>query len=128
MTRAWTLGNRTGYERAVRMPGNAKAPGGYAFRSREEAEAYVRQGGYEYGVWEMELPGSFDDCTTDSYAVAARARHAWHQQDAPASGRWPRLSGCGVCEPWRAALEGDLDCRLLTVVAPFVNPDTGEVA
>ena len=125
--RAWTLGYPPAYERALRMPGNGKAPGGYAFRNREEAEAYAASHAEagRYAAWEMVLPASFEECTTRNFAVAAQARHLWHRADGDGDPAVEYLRGCGLCEPWRYEV---LDCDLLTVVAPFINPDTGEVS
>ncbi len=125
--RAFTLGYPPVYERAVRMFGNAKAPGGYAFRTRKAAERYARShaetGGY--AAWEMELPDTFERCTTRDYLAAAEARHRWHLVgDGPDDPAVPFMPECGVCAPRYVVL----DCDLLTVEAPFINPDTGEVA
>lgn len=37
MVRAWTLGFPPAYEKAVRISGNGKAPGGYIFQTGEVA-------------------------------------------------------------------------------------------
>ena len=121
--RAWTLGTPGHYERAVRVPGNAKAPGGYAFRTREEAERYnAEKCDGRYAAWEMDIPGDdFDAATTDDYVKSARARHRWHTTGA---GARPFMAACEVCLPIDRV---ELDCRLLLVAAPLINPDTGTV-
>jgi len=113
MTLAWTLGFPAAYDRAILIPGNAKAPGGYAFRTRAEALAYVAATpeASSYGAYRMYLPGSFDACTTDDWYEAAVARHRWHTKDSPAD----VMPQCGVCVPRPVKL----DCRLLLVEAPF---------
>ena len=110
------------YETAVRVPGNAKAPGGYVFRTYNEARQYAldNEEARHYEPYEIVLPRSFSRSTTMDYMQAARARHRWHTSEGDQSLRpW-----CGVCRPRDTAL----DCHLLTVAAPFVNPDTGEPA
>ncbi len=119
--RAWTLGYPPAYERAVRMPGNGKAPGGYAFRTRDAAEAYAASHAEagRYAAWEMELPGTFSRCTSRDWWRVQRARHRWHT-----AGASPFMPECGVC----TGRYEELDCDLTLVVAPFINPDTGKVA
>jgi hypothetical protein len=123
--RAWTLGYGPAYERAVRVPGNAKAPGGYAFRTKHEAERYARAHAEDtvYEAWEMEIPGDdFLAATTQSWSKAAEARHRWHTQGPDRRAFMPE---CHICVPTAPV---DLDCRLLLVEAPLINPDTGEPA
>jgi len=70
--RAWTLGFPPGYEAAVRMPGNAKMPGGYAFRTHEEAVKYVVNNPLDAGrfqPYEMEIPGDDFDAVTEQHAT-----------------------------------------------------------
>jgi len=130
--RAWTLGNPDHYESIVRIPGNAKAPGGYAFRTKGEASQYAigHAEASIYAPFQIELPGPFVKCTTMSYMEAARARHAWHQGlSAEVEGIITKriyMLQCGVCEPGGRFII--LDCPLLLVQAPFINPDTGEIA
>jgi len=128
--RVWTLGYGPVYEIAVRTPGNAKAPGGYAFRTREDAEAYAASHLPECQgrlAWEMEIPGSFEDCTTTDWRTAQEARHAWHQGAPWDNPSLPDI--CGVCREAviGSCAEQSIDCSLLIVSAPFINPDTGEV-
>lgn len=119
--KAFTLGYPPAYEKAVRIPGNAKAPGGYAFRTKADAEAYVA--GHEdpsvrsYKPYAMLLPDTFEACTTRSFHKAAQARHGWHQSGPDAV---DFMDACGICIPREIA---DLDCDLLLVSAPFVRPD-----
>lgn len=109
MNTAWTLGYPPAYDQAVLVPGNAKAPGGYAFRTRKEAITYARthSEAKRYGPYKMYLPGTFRACTTTSYEEAAQARHRWHSL--------VYMPQCGVCNPRPI----ELDCSLLLVEAPF---------
>lgn len=136
--RAWTLGSSDGYDRYVRTPGAGKAPGGYAFRTREAALSYVdlfREEAGRYVPYEMILPAPFEDVTTRDVMEAAEARHAWHT----AKPDWPRMNGCHIClvEGIDEALgmRGSprpclplRSCHHLLVEADLVNPDTGEAA
>ncbi len=130
--RIWTLGYPPAYEKAVRIPGNSKAPGGFAFRTREDAEDYARThaDAGRYAAWQMVINGSFEDCTTRNFMEAQFARHEWHQSDAK-DGREQAVAympQCGVCNPDLVKLMPDpLDCDLLLSCAPFINPDTGEI-
>lgn len=119
-TKAWTLGNPRGYERAVVLPGNAKAPGGYAFPTVDAARRYMESHveAWHYRIYPMWLPGTFEACTTAEYSVAAAARHQWHQAEPNPREHMPE---CGVCVPRDLVL----DCHLLTVEAPFIEPDAG---
>lgn len=127
--RAWTLGYPPSYEKSVRIPGNGKAPGGYLFPTREAALTYRDKHPEEagrYGAYEVELPGTYAECSTREQKTADIARHAWHQDDRneidPAVDFMPE---CGICIPKvRKVLTHDL----VTVVAPFINPDTGRPA
>jgi len=71
--RAWTLGFPPAYDEAVRIPGNSKMPGGYAFRTRDDAVAYVREHPREagtYGPYEIEIEGDdFDASTVDDEGI-----------------------------------------------------------
>jgi hypothetical protein len=120
--RAWTLGYPPGYEKSVRVPGNAKVPGGYLFRTRADAEqhAATHDDVAQYGPYEIELPAPYDEVATRNYMEAARARHEWHLDEKAVS----FMRECGVCTPRSF---GELDHDLLLVCAPFVNPDTGTV-
>jgi hypothetical protein len=126
-TRAWTLGYPPGYEKAIRTPGNGKAPGGYAFPTRAAATAYASSHpeAARYAPYEVEMPGTYAECTTRDQAAADVARHRWHtvstDPDDPAVEFMPE---CGVCVPQESqSLEHDL----MLVVAPFINPDTGNI-
>jgi hypothetical protein len=118
VTRAWTLGTPAGYEEIIRIPGNSKAPGGYAFPTREEAEEYVRthEDASAYAPYAIELSGAYESNVTRSYKEAAWARHLWHRD-----GGTGYMEACGVCKP--LARWPDLDHDLLLRPAPFVNPD-----
>lgn len=122
--RAWTLGYPPAYERNVRIPGNAKAPGGYLFRTKADAihHAATHADAMRYGPYEIELPGTYEEAATRSYAEAAKARHRWHQTGDDAH---PFMEACGVCVPRRFP---ELDHDLLLVEALFINPDTGSAA
>jgi len=111
MTPAWTLGEPTYYLLVVRIPGNAKAPGGYAFRTMADAANYANthEEAARYRPFQIYLPGTFEECTTTDFATAARARHAWH------SDVRDYMPGCGVCTDY---LDKPLDCALLIVEAP----------
>jgi hypothetical protein len=134
MTSAWTLGwpgddLNGGYEVAVRVPGNAKAPGGYIFPTREAAEQHARShaDARRYRPYEVELPGPYEECATRDWKVAHQARHRWHQSDDP-TGRDPAvsyMSACAICNVnHAAAMEAwEADHDLLTVSAPFVIPN-----
>lgn len=116
------MGTPGQYDRAVRLAGNAKAPGGYAFRTKVDAEAYLADHPeLPYRPYEMELPDSFEKCATADYWAAQVARHAWHEPTVPI------MTACGICEP-RLSVVAALDCHLLLVEAPFVNPDTDQRA
>lgn len=116
--RAWTLGYPPAYERAIRIPGNAKAPGGYVFRTKKAALEHARthDDAVRYRPYRIELPGRYEDETTNDYQVAALARHDWHLD------QWITvMPTCGVCIP--RPQFGIMDHDLLLVAAPFVNPD-----
>lgn len=121
MSRAWTLGTPRAYDIAVRMPGNQKAPGGYVFQTREEAAAYAASHDLAFAPYEIELPRSYHRSTTADYWKAAIARHRWHTDTTLPAGT-PFMAACAVCLP---RVEPALDCRLLIVAAPLINPDTG---
>lgn len=125
-TRAWTLGFPPAYEVSVRMKGNGKAPAGYIFRTRQDAADYAASHpkASKYEPYEVELPDVYEACTTRRYLDAASARHAWHTAEGP-EGAQDFMPECGVCL-WQGNEEFDHD--LLKTVAPFINPDTGEVA
>ena len=110
--KAWTLGYPPAYEQATKIPGNAKAPGGYAFRTRMAALSYAASHAEaeRYGPFPIYLPGTFDECTTTDYATAAQARHEWH------SDVREFMPYCGVCINH---LDQEIDCALLIVAAPF---------
>lgn len=127
--RAWTLGSPRSYDSAVKMKGNGKAPGGYAFRTREDALSYkasLEDSAYE--PYEMELPDEYEKCVTRSYVVAQSARHVWHTAGDDPVDRPPEayMNGCGVCED--SGRRSPLDFDALLVRTAFINPDTGEVA
>lgn len=140
--RAWTLGYPPSYEEAVRIEGNAKAPSGIIFQTRESAvvwrdenidEKYLAEGDGP-GSWEpyeVELPNGWDqDTSTDRRAVWT-AFHDWHvlgTDMAPRHRRPPAKLDlrCGLCMGDDA--EGELPHTALLVEARFVNPDTGELA
>lgn len=124
--RAWTLGYPPAYERSVRIPGNAKAPGGYVFRTQKAAIRYAakHEEASRYAPYEIMLDDYRQSVTRD-YAVAATARHRWHTSTKAAGKSAARfMLACGVCYPRIMVL----DCDLLTVSAPFINPDTGKPA
>lgn len=54
------------------MSGNAKMPGGYAFRTREEAAQYIADNPKEagrYAPYEIELPGDDFEAVTVEYSA-----------------------------------------------------------
>ena len=114
---AWTLGSPKAYDIATKIPGNAKAPGGYCFRSKREAEAYVRAHRAEagrYRPYPIYLPTrTYDEAITRDFMVAALARHRWHHEG-PDAREW--MEACGICVP-RPVMP--LECDLLVVEAPF---------
>lgn len=112
MTPAWTLGFPPAYKEAIQIPGNTKAPGGYAFRTMGEAMVYsnTHEEAARYRPFRIYLPGTFEECTTTDFATAARARHVWHSEVREF------MPECGVCAD---NLDRPLDCSLLTVEAPF---------
>jgi hypothetical protein len=118
MIRAWTLGFPPGYEKAIRIVGNAKAPGGYVFRTRDAAVEYAASHveAERYAPYEIVLPGTYEEAVTTDYLAAAAARHAWHMSE---PGAVLHMDACGICAPH----EVTLDCELLVIAAPFVNPD-----
>ena len=131
--RAWTLGLPSAYEKAVRIPGNSKAPGGIVFRSREDALAWREEHGEErylahgttpsaWEPYEIELPcepGHLDEVISWDRRTVSAAFHSWHQKAVAFDMR------CAVCMDDK--LEGDLPHVALLVEARFINPDTGEL-
>jgi hypothetical protein len=99
------------------MPGNMKAPGGYAFRTAAAALRYAHSHGEagRYLPYQIELPVSFAKATTGDFEVAQKARHEWHMAESSYN------EHCGVCKP---RYPEALDCRLLVVPAALINPDT----
>lgn len=123
--RAWTLGYPPAYEHAIRVPGNAKAPGGYLFPTHEAAVEHTRThlDAARYEPFEVELPRPYAECVTRTAEVAAQARHDWHRD----RGRWV-MPECGVCEPRVLEALRGIDHDVLVVSAPLINPDTGQPA
>ena len=120
--RAFTLGYPGTYDQHVRTPGNGKAPGGYVFRTRQDAVAYrdSHAEAARYEPYEMELPDRYELCVTDSAATAQAARHEWHTtRETPTE----FMLQCGVCN----GTLHQLDCDLLVVPTLFIDPDTGDV-
>jgi hypothetical protein len=120
---AFTLGYPPAYEKAIRIEGNGKAPGGYVFRTRDEAAQYAASHAEanRYGVYAIILPRPFGKAATTDYMTAAMARHRWHTNTREA-GAVPFMEQCGICIP--RVPTPVLDCHLLVVPAPFINPDT----
>ena len=76
--RAWTLGYPPAYEKAIRISGNAKQPGGFAFRTREDAAHYAatHRHASTYAPYEMSLSDEFDRVTKfvgDCYVLLVEA-------------------------------------------------------
>jgi hypothetical protein len=121
MTNAWTIGTREAYDKAVRIPNNAKAPGGIVFARREQAEVFIAthlEETEEMAPYEVVLPGPWLDVTTTSRMDGQRAYHEWHTTGLDAVNFDLR---CGVC---RGDLhEKTLDHAVLLVEAPFVMPE-----
>lgn len=122
MRRAWTLGYPPAYDIAVAMPGNGKAPGGYAFRTKRDAEHYRRthNEAKRFRPYVMYIPGTFEECTTTDPDVAARARHTWHKTDnSSLRESTAYMALCAICAPEHRQ---PLDHAVLTVLAPFIDP------
>ena len=99
--RAFTLGYGPAYEKAIRMVGNGKAPGGYCFRTRDDAiqHSLTHDDAERFSPYEIEIPGDdYDAVTTDDFMAGARARHAWHTTGDEAYPPTAYMKGCAVCE------------------------------
>lgn len=121
-TMAWTLGFPPAYEVAVRMAGNGKAPGGYIFRSRRAALMFraAHPDAQRYRPYRVVLPDVYERCVTRDYGAAVTARHLWHEREVGIA----FMPQCGVCLPCPTMYDHDV----LLVVAPFINPDTGDIS
>ena len=129
--RAWTLGPPSAYELAVRIPSNAKAPGGIVFRKPAHAIEWAQdpertkerypEGSHpwDWTPYEIELPTNWDSDTSMSRSKVWRAFHDWH----PATTIDTR---CGICMGDDS--RGTLSNAALLVEARFINPDTGTLA
>jgi hypothetical protein len=119
---AWTLGYPPAYDVAVRLPGNAKAPGGYAFRTKRDALHHVatHADAAHYRPYAIELDRPYEEAVTRDFLESAVARHAWHRADEPRGEGRPYMAACGICVPRQPAI-GTLDHDLLLIEAPFVR-------
>jgi hypothetical protein len=127
MVRAFTVGYPPAYKKAIRIPGNGKAPSGAAFRTHEDAVAFIRGGKHgdatNLAAYEMELPKPYDECVTRDVRAAFMALHIFHQIERSQD----KMAGCPICEA-HALPEGDYPTDLLLVPTLFINPKTGEPA
>lgn len=141
--RAWTLGLPAAYDKAVRIEGNGKAPGGIVFRTAREAVWWAQdpardeesrpEGSHprDWAPYLLELPNGWEQDVSTNRRAVWMAFHDWHllgTDIAPRHRRPPQAIDlrCGIC--MGDDDEGQLPHEALLVEAAFINPDTGEPA